>query len=80
MENSMHHLKTYSVDRFEGRYVILEDENGKIYDVLREELPEDIREGDILRDNGGYFFVDEEETAKQRKKLKEIFDNIVKKY
>lgn len=76
----MEHLRRYTVDRFEGEYAILEDEYGRLYDVLREELPTDLREGDILQENEGKYMINEEETAKQREKIKQIYERIVKKY
>ncbi|HEX2938786.1 MAG TPA: DUF3006 domain-containing protein [Ruminiclostridium sp.] len=80
MEISMEHLKEYVLDRFEGEYAILEDNSGRMFDVLREELPLDLKEGDVLHENAGEFVVDEKATADKREKLKKIFDNLVKKY
>lgn len=80
MEISVEHLRTYVVDRFEGRYAILEDSSGRLYDVLRNELPEDLREGDVLHSDNGQFTIDKEATEKERAKIKKIFDNLVEKY
>jgi len=80
VETNMMHLKRYTFVRFEGEYGVLEDEYGRLYDVRREELADDLREGDILQEYEGKFIVNEEETAKQREKLKRIYDHIVKKY
>lgn len=72
MENSNKHFKSYVLDRYEGEYAILEDKYGRNYDVLREELPEDIREGDILSEDQGSFVIDEEATKIRREELQHI--------
>lgn len=38
----------YTIDRFEGEWVVLEDASGHTFSVPREWLPADAREGDVL--------------------------------
>ena len=76
MDMSMEHLKTYVIDRFEGEYAILTDSIGKAYDTLREELPSEVREGDILHESEGAYSIDKELTAQSREKLQKIFDEL----
>jgi hypothetical protein len=75
---SMNHLKDYVLDRYEGAYAVLEDSSGRTYDVLCEELPANLREGDILHENDGTYVVDEKATEEKRKKLKQISDALTK--
>ena len=78
MEFSTNHLKTYVVDRYEGAYAVLLDSYGKAFDVLRDELPKDVREGDILNEKEGIYVYDEEQTAKKRAKLQRLSDALTK--
>jgi hypothetical protein len=39
----------YVVDRIEGKVAVLVDDEGSSLDVLRQELPREIREGTVLR-------------------------------
>lgn len=38
----------YVVDRIEGNYAVCEDENNKIVNIPLKELPEDIKEKDVI--------------------------------
>lgn len=78
VEVQMNHLKLYSVDRFEGQYAILVDNYSKAYDVLRDELPSDVREGDILNENEGQYVIDEEATKEKREKIHKIREELLK--
>jgi hypothetical protein len=79
VEISMNHLKIYVVDRFEGAYAVLEDNSGRTYDVLCDELPENLREGDVLHENEGAYLLDEKLTEEKRTKLQRINDALTKK-
>ena len=75
----MKHLKPLTVDRFEGEYAILIDNIGRSYDVLRDELPGDSLEGDVLHENGGIFIVDEELTKEKREKIQRLREQLSQK-
>ena len=74
MENSTSHLRTFVIDRYEGAYAILQDNFGKMYDVLRDELPISSHEGDILNENYGEYVFDEKATEISREKMQNISD------
>jgi hypothetical protein len=74
----MNHLKTYVVDRYEGEYAVLIDGFGKAYDVLRDELPVDTREGDVMNENDGVYVFDEESTKEKREKIQKIKETMTK--
>lgn len=78
MENLIKHYKTYVLDRFEGEYGVLEDKYGKLYDVLRKDLPENVREGDILYENEGVYLIDEEATRIRREEIRRIRESLMK--
>lgn len=56
----------YTVDRIEGEYAVLTDENGGSEDVKIGELERLPHEGDVLEKSGGGF-VFREDLTKQRK-------------
>ena len=58
------------IDRFEGGYAVLETETGMVT-LLREELPENAKEGDVLVLRGGKYTVNRQKTAERRRKLRE---------
>lgn len=61
-------MKLLSVDRFEGNYVICEDEEKKFFAIEKAEAPVDTVEGDILRiTDDGVVEIDREETARRKK-------------
>ncbi len=65
-------MKLLSVDRMEGNYVICEDDEKKLFAIDVSELPKHVKEGDVIRiKDSGDISVDEEETARRRKNVKE---------
>ncbi len=66
------------IDRFEGKYAILEsqEKNPLISDFPRHLLPEGVKEGTVIRFN---IDVDNKETERRRKSIKERLDNLKKK-
>lgn len=61
-------MSMYAVDRIEDGFAVVEFE-GSFLKMDLDKLPDNIREGSILRkDDGGKFFIDETET-KNRKSL-----------
>ena len=56
----------YIIDRIEGRFAILEGENGEISGVELNRLPPDVKEGDVLDHRIGQWSVDKEETENRR--------------
>ena len=62
----------YSVERIEENVALCEDDLGETVKLRLEELPENIREGDIIvRTENGYT-IDTDETSVRRKKMAEM--------
>ncbi len=59
----------YSIDRFEGEYAILE-QNDAFFTVLKKELPENASEGDLLAWEDGWQ-IRKQETENRRYALAE---------
>lgn len=73
-------IEEFTVDRLEGEFIVIEDRNtGKMLDVKKEDLPEDIKEGDILDKINGKYTVNVEKTLEAKKrikgKMKRLWDN-----
>jgi Protein of unknown function (DUF3006). len=61
-------MKLLSVDRFEGSFVICEDNDKKFFAIEKAEAPSDVSEGDILCiTDDGTVKIDREETARRKK-------------
>ena len=62
----------YSVERIEENVALCEDDLSKTVKLRLDELPENIREGDIIvRTENGYT-IDSDETSVRRKKMAEM--------
>lgn len=62
------------IDRFEGAYAVCEDENKNMVAVLKTKLPEDAKEGSVLKTAGESIIVDQAETNYIKKRIKEKMD------
>lgn len=60
------------IDRFEGETAVVEY-NGRTFDLPRELLPVDAKEGDVIRLSVA---VDKEETKKRKQKIDNLVDDI----
>lgn len=69
-------MKRFTVDRLEGDKVVLECENGETAVFERRALPKNIKEGDVLRFDGGSCYLSAEETARRRKKMRKLMDSL----
>ena len=66
----------YSVDRIEENIAICEDDDGNVLKLKLDELPREIREGDIIEKRENGFVIDADETQLRRKKMAELQRNI----
>lgn len=66
----------YSVDRIEENIAICEDDDGNVLKLNVDELPQEIREGDIIEKTENGFVIDADETQLRRKKMAELQRNI----
>lgn len=66
----------YSVDRIEEKIAICEDDDGNVLKLNVDELPQEIREGDIIEKKENGFVIDSDETQLRRKKMAELQRNI----
>lgn len=62
------------VDRLEEEYIVCEDENKNIVNILKDEVEDEVKEGDILIFVDGKYIVNKEKT----KDRKEYIENLIK--
>lgn len=62
-----------TIDRFEGKYAVVELENRTMADMPASLVPEGAEEGDILK-----ITIDKEETEKRKKHIKKLMDELWK--
>ena len=71
-------MRKYIIDRLEETLAVCEDELKKLVTIPREQLPKDLKEGDILKEEEGTFLLDQSETEERRsrirKKLMDLFE------
>ncbi|OMD94185.1 DUF3006 domain-containing protein [Paenibacillus odorifer] len=63
------------IDRFEGEYAVIEFD-GKTEDVLRSELPAEVKAGDTLIFEEGKAIIDTDYTVSQKKEIDSLMDEL----
>lgn len=58
------------IDRFEGDIAVVETDSGML-DIVRDLLPENTSEGDVIVQTDGGYIIDEQATAERRKAIAE---------
>ena len=66
------------IDRFENNKAVLETDGGMI-EIERSQLPENVREGDVITKNNGVWTVDIPATEKRRSDMRELMKRLMKK-
>ncbi len=72
-------LAMYSVDRIEGEYAVLVGDSGPELPVLLAELPEGVREGNVLRLEDGVYRTDATEEQHRRSQILSLQDKLRRK-
>lgn len=62
----------YIIDRVEGKYAIVEKENGDMYKISIDNIKGDIKEGYVLVNRQEYFEVDKNFTLNRKKNIENI--------
>ena len=73
--------KNYTVDRIEEDMAVLFDDGDNKSDMPVSDLPENIKEGDILRfdEENNEYIIDKEKTEQAKADIKERFHKLFKK-
>ncbi|WP_333782455.1 MULTISPECIES: DUF3006 domain-containing protein [unclassified Caldicellulosiruptor] len=59
------------IDRFEGKFAVLELEDGKIVNVPIDIIPQGAKEGDVL-----LIEIDKKETENRQKRISKLFEEL----
>lgn len=68
--------KQYIIDRIEGEFVIIEDDDLQMRTISLKEVKGDPKEGDVLVKDGEFFRVDFELTKLRRDKINSMMKNM----
>ncbi|KZN96826.1 DUF3006 domain-containing protein [Aeribacillus pallidus] len=66
----------FIIDRFENDIAVCEDENGKIIEILKSQLPKNAETGDVIIQKNNRYYVDKKETSKRRQEIEELMDEL----
>lgn len=69
----------FAIDRFEGGWAILEDDDERMHQVDRSLLPAEAEESDVLRLENGVYVVDAEETSRRREAVRRLQERLRRK-
>lgn len=64
------------IDRFEGDFAVCEKEDRTMFNIKRNKLPNNAKEGDVLIIQGDLITINITETARRKKFAQELADNI----
>ncbi len=71
---------TFSVDRFEGEFAVCENrQTGELVNIPKNLLPNNCKQGSILKFENGIYTLDLEETQKEQEEIKNLVNNLFKK-
>ena len=68
--------KVYIIDRYEGEYAILEDEEKRMVKVRKTELPKHVKEGDCLTKKEHGYELDETATMERRAHIQSMMNDL----
>lgn len=66
----------YIVDRFEGELAVCESEEKDMVNIPVKNLPEGIKEGDIIIGSEGSYSINHEESKKIKTEITKLMDDI----
>lgn len=70
-------IEEYTIDRFEENIVVLEErKTGKMRNISKNKIPQNCKEGDILKYINGKYLLDKEETEKMEKEIQDKYKNL----
>lgn len=68
----------YIIDRFEGKFAVLEDDNCKFVNVEKSLIPQNAVEGDVLKKIGEKYIVSKAETKELKEEIDSLCDELFK--
>lgn len=62
----------YIIDRFEEEFAVCETSELKFVNILKKDLPNDVKEGDVLEFDGKKYVLDIDETKKRKMEIDDL--------
>lgn len=69
-------MKYFSIDRIVDSVAVLIDDNGETQCISLEQLPSEVKAGDILLFDGSEYVFDFSKTEEKRKEVKTLIDQL----
>lgn len=70
------HMMKVTVDRFVGDFAVCEKENKEMIDIEIKNLPDDVKEGDILLIEKEIITIDKAATENRKKYIENLMDEL----
>ncbi|KGM96134.1 pyruvate kinase [Clostridium novyi A str. 4552] len=61
-----------TIDRFEEEFAVIEFDDRKVINILKDKLPKGVKEGDVLNFQDDSIKIDYAETEKRKKEIEEL--------
>ena len=68
----------YIIDRFEGETAVCETQDVETIAINRADLPDNVREGMVIRRENGVYFADEQETKSRQERIRNLLKRVIK--
>lgn len=79
LAKNLNAVEEYTLDRFEGNIAILENrETRKTVEIEKDKLPDNIKEGTILKKVNGKYYVEREKTIEKENEIKNRMNRLWK--
>lgn len=80
LNNYINRTITFSIDRFEGNFAVCENtQTNKIINIEKSLLPDDCKEGDIIKFENGKYTLDVSQSKKEKEDIKNLVNSLFKK-
>ena len=80
LKKSIEKFVSFSIDRFEGNFAVCENkETNEMINIEKSLLPENCKEGDIIKLENGVYILDKQSTITEQNKIKNMVTNLFKK-
>lgn len=66
----------FVIDRFEGEFAVLEDENGSFQNIKKSFLPQNAKESDCVIFKDGKYTISEEQTESLKQEIDELMEDL----
>ena len=77
LANKLDAIEEFTIDKFEDDIVVLENRDTRqIVNINKDELPNDIKEGDILKKINGKYFIDKDLKQETADRIKKKMDDL----